>query len=171
MLTPADIDNVQFRATRFTGGYDRDEVDDFLDRVVDYVKDLERKLHEERQRLTRATSDLIKARQELVEYSDLPTQQIPMQAARILEAAQKTADDVLAEANVQKNEIVGAAREDAAAAISEAQGRAYAITNEAQSKVNDAQAKLDSLRAQQRDLRRYLVDHLSSLTEGMSDAN
>lgn len=34
MLTPEDVENVRFKATKFRDGYDQDDVDDFLDRVV-----------------------------------------------------------------------------------------------------------------------------------------
>ena len=38
MLTPKDIDEMQFRATRLKEGYDQEEVDSFLDRVAaDYA--------------------------------------------------------------------------------------------------------------------------------------
>jgi len=34
VLTPEDVEAVRFKATKFRDGYDQDEVDDFLDRVV-----------------------------------------------------------------------------------------------------------------------------------------
>jgi DivIVA domain-containing protein len=34
MLTAAEVLNAKFAATKFREGYDQDEVDDFLDRVV-----------------------------------------------------------------------------------------------------------------------------------------
>lgn len=34
MLTPDDVTHARFRATKFREGYDLDEVDDYLDRIV-----------------------------------------------------------------------------------------------------------------------------------------
>jgi DivIVA domain-containing protein len=42
-LTPEDVVNKRFQATKFREGYDQDEVDDFLDEVVNEL----RRLHEE----------------------------------------------------------------------------------------------------------------------------
>jgi DivIVA domain-containing protein len=41
MLTSADVLNQKFAATKFREGYDQDEVDDFLDRVVETLKEQE----------------------------------------------------------------------------------------------------------------------------------
>ena len=41
MLTAADVLNQKFAATKFREGYDQDEVDDFLDRVVETLKERE----------------------------------------------------------------------------------------------------------------------------------
>ncbi|MET0787616.1 MAG: DivIVA domain-containing protein [Cellulomonas sp.] len=41
MLTSADVLNQKFAATKFREGYDQDEVDDFLDRVVETLKERE----------------------------------------------------------------------------------------------------------------------------------
>jgi DivIVA domain-containing protein len=41
MLTSAEVLNQKFAATKFREGYDQDEVDDFLDRVADTLKERE----------------------------------------------------------------------------------------------------------------------------------
>jgi len=41
MLTSVDVLNQKFAATKFREGYDQDEVDDFLDRVVETLKERE----------------------------------------------------------------------------------------------------------------------------------
>lgn len=46
-LTPEDVVNKRFQATKFREGYDQDEVDDFLDEVVNEL----RRLHEENEDL------------------------------------------------------------------------------------------------------------------------
>src|SRR5262245_17240245 len=46
-LTPEDVVNKRFQATKFREGYDQDEVDDFLDEVVNEL----RRLNEENEEL------------------------------------------------------------------------------------------------------------------------
>lgn len=41
MLTADDVLNARFTATKFTYGYDQDDVDDFLDRVVRTLRGIE----------------------------------------------------------------------------------------------------------------------------------
>lgn len=50
-LTPEDVVNKRFNATKFREGYDQDEVDDFLDEVVVELRRLNQENDEFRQRL------------------------------------------------------------------------------------------------------------------------
>ena len=53
-LTPEDVVNKRFQATKFREGYDQDEVDDFLDEVVVELRRLNQENDELRQRLASA---------------------------------------------------------------------------------------------------------------------
>ena len=53
-LTPEDVVNKRFQATKFREGYDQDEVDDFLDEVVVELRRLNQENEELRQRLSAA---------------------------------------------------------------------------------------------------------------------
>ncbi len=53
-LTPEDVVNKRFQATKFREGYDQDEVDDFLDEVVVELRRLNQENDELRQRLAAA---------------------------------------------------------------------------------------------------------------------
>ncbi|MCP2368972.1 DivIVA domain-containing protein [Agromyces flavus] len=53
-LTPEDVVNKRFQATKFREGYDQDEVDDFLDEVVVELRRLNQENEELRQRLAAA---------------------------------------------------------------------------------------------------------------------
>ena len=53
-LTPEDVVNKRFQATKFREGYDQDEVDDFLDEVVVELRRLNGENEELRQRLAAA---------------------------------------------------------------------------------------------------------------------
>ncbi len=50
-LTPEDVVNKRFQATKFREGYDQDEVDDFLDEVVNELRRLTEENDEMRQKL------------------------------------------------------------------------------------------------------------------------
>jgi DivIVA domain-containing protein len=50
-LTPEDVVNKRFQATKFREGYDQDEVDDFLDEVVNELRRLNEENEELRQKL------------------------------------------------------------------------------------------------------------------------
>jgi len=51
-LTPEDVVNKRFQATKFREGYDQDEVDDFLDEVVNELRRLTEENDELRQKLS-----------------------------------------------------------------------------------------------------------------------
>ncbi len=51
-LTPEDVVNKRFQATKFREGYDQDEVDDFLDEVVNELRRLSEENEELRQKLS-----------------------------------------------------------------------------------------------------------------------
>lgn len=170
-MTPADIESKEFKVTRFREGYDLDEVDEFLDRVAEYMRHVEQTLHEERQRVTRLKSELATANRKLEEHADAPTMQIPMNATRILEAAQRTADDVIAEAQKQALDITARAEENAQATTNEAQAKARVATNEALVKVQEAETQLASLRARRDDLRGRMTEALRAITEQMGDSD
>ena len=53
-LTPEDVVNKRFQATKFREGYDQDEVDDFLDEVVVELRRLNQENEELRQRVAAA---------------------------------------------------------------------------------------------------------------------
>jgi DivIVA domain-containing protein len=53
MLSAVEVLNQKFAATKFREGYDQDEVDDFLDRVVETLKELEGGPHASRPVTTR----------------------------------------------------------------------------------------------------------------------
>lgn len=61
-LTPEDVVNKRFQATKFREGYDQDEVDDFLDEVVVELRRLNQENEELRQRLAAAEARAAEAR-------------------------------------------------------------------------------------------------------------
>jgi DivIVA domain-containing protein len=132
MLTPADINNKQFKATRIREGYDQDEVDNFLDEVSASMVDLVRELKE--------AKDLIKVlKNQNAQLSNAPTSQLPLVTSaspagsveKIITMAQETADKHVADAKGQADQIVREAGGQAAKAIEDATRAADGIKSQA----------------------------------------
>lgn len=115
-VIPADIDAIEFTTTRIKGGYDVDEVDDFLDRVAEAWNAERGKMEEQRLEIARLIRKLDESRS--VAMGMEMTQPIPQpapaeSATRILEYAQRTADQVLADARQEADKVVNEARMEA----------------------------------------------------------
>ncbi len=85
-LTPEDVVNKRFQATKFREGYDQDEVDDFLDEVVNELRRLTEENDELRQKLgtcERRVGELSRAtvaRESAPEPEPVPPAPIPVAA-------------------------------------------------------------------------------------------
>lgn len=163
-MKPADIENIEFTATRLKAGYDPDEVDNFLDRVAAALSAKDRELDDLRNEQARQKRAIAELNRQLADYSDLPTAQIPMNAARILEAAQKTADDVITQAQQQAEDLVREARDSARQTVTEAEAKASATLNEARAKARQTEAEMTNLQERKRDIQQYLTAQLTALT-------
>ncbi|MDQ1288968.1 MAG: DivIVA protein [Actinomycetota bacterium] len=85
-LTPEDVVNKRFQATKFREGYDQDEVDDFLDEVVNELRRLTDENDEMRQKLSaceRRVGELSRASvaRESAPEPQQPAPPMPMQMA------------------------------------------------------------------------------------------
>src|SRR6058998_2906146 len=94
-LTPEDVQNKRFSTVRFKEGYDEEEVDAFLDEVEAELRRL------------------------LGENADFRSR--PAAALRTLLLAQRTADEAIAEAKAEADQLVSAARDRAASLERDAQ--------------------------------------------------
>src|SRR6266542_266408 len=146
-LTPEDVRNKVFTAVRLREGYDVNEVDDFLDEVVAELErlladndDLRAKLEACEQRVATAPA----AKAPVAPPAPPPPTPAPTPvaapagaggadaAARLLQLAQKTADELVADARTQAEKILGEARSKGDQLVGEARGRAERIDREAQ---------------------------------------
>jgi DivIVA domain-containing protein len=134
-LTPPDVAAKQFRVA--FRGYDRDEVDAFLEEVE---SELARLLStNERQRQSGAPSAPTPP------SSATAGTEGQEAALRTLLLAQRTADEAIAEARAEAEQVRTAAREEADAALSAARAEAEATLTAARS---EAQATLDASRTE-----------------------
>ncbi|WIM99317.1 DivIVA domain-containing protein [Actinoplanes oblitus] len=156
-LTPAEIGTVAFRRPPAgTQGYHQDEVDAFLADVAGEMRRLERENRALSEQLT--PHDLAeRVRRLQLEYLDVQEHIAMLEGelerwrrpvdTRMLELAQRTADEHLAEARQQAGTVLDQATTKAAQLISEAQLRASTIVADARHAHAEAVAGLEAKRA------------------------
>lgn len=106
-ITPSDLYNMQFK-TSAIGGYDKGEVDAFLERVGDVMEELVRQVTQLRERCDEQRTDIETFRQlEGVLKASLGT--IEHYKQEILDAARREADAIVAEARAMRERAAAAA--------------------------------------------------------------
>ena len=126
MLTPLDIHNKEFK--RSFRGYDEDEIDDFLDQVVnDYEK-----LFRENEKLK---EELARAQQDNAQY-----QKLEKNLKDTLLVAQKTAEEVTTSAKQNAQELRDNTAKECQNMRREAELAARQMTADAEQKIREAQA-------------------------------
>ena len=131
MLTPMDIHNKDFK--RSFRGYNEDEIDDFLDKVVnDYEK-----LFRENDRLK---EDLARAQKDNEQY-----QQLEQNLKDTLLVAQKTSEEVTSNARKNAEETRENTAKECANKLQEAEMKAEKIIEDAKNKAQVIVAEYDRL--------------------------
>ena len=152
MLTPLDIENREFKKTM--GGYNRDDVEDFMSLLlVDYEK-----LYKE----SIASRDRITTLTEAVEH--YKCQEETMQNAIL--AAQKAADSLAKTANDQADLIIREAKAKAAEIIREANGEIAKLESkyaEMKQQVESYKMRVSAIIKSQLDI----LNDLSAVESGM----
>ncbi|NLT57073.1 MAG: DivIVA domain-containing protein [Actinomycetales bacterium] len=185
-LTPEDVVNKRFQATKFREGYDQDEVDDFLDEVVNELRRLTDENEELRQKLgacERRVGELSRATvaREVMPEPDLhkpveppmpmpsmrPAAQLeamgsqgPEAAAGMLALAQKLHDEYVRNGEQQRDRIVGEAREHANRLMREAEEKQAQTLGSLEQERALLERKIDELRAFEREYRSRLKSYL-----------
>src|SRR5215212_8341744 len=189
-LTPEDVVNKRFQATKFREGYDQDEVDDFLDEVVNELRRLTEDNEELRSKLgacerrvgelSRATvaregdSEPAPVAQEPVRPSlaaamsgsmgsgsmEAGGPQGPQEAAGMLALAQKLHDEYVRNGEQQRDRIVSEAREHATRLVREAEEKQRQTLGSLEQERSLLERKIDELRAFEREYRSRLKSYL-----------
>lgn len=171
-MIPADIDNKEFKTTRVKEGYDQDEVDNFLDAVRVHwqaQKDAAEAASEEIARLKRRLVEAEAIADAYDVTQVLPTPPASESAARILEFAQRTADDVMADAKAQADNVKALAENQANELLSRSKAQAEAMMNEARGTVYQLERESKQLEGKIKEtkdhVRGYLRRALNELEE------
>ena len=140
MLTLEEIENISLRRSGLGGGYKTDDVDDFIDKVIEKVRSLEKANSELESRIAEQDKALqeYKKKEDSVQAALVSAQITAKQIA--MEATQKS-DEKLTESTEKAEKLVNDAKAEAERLVSEAQERADRINSETDSKVEELMNK------------------------------
>lgn len=182
-LTPAEIDRVAFRRPRTgTSGYNEDQVDAFLDDVAGEMRRLEsenRALSERlapddlAERVRRAELDCLRAEEHAralhaelerarAERAEAERAEVKLDDPRMLELAQRNADEHVAEARREADVLLEQASAKAAHLVSDAELRASTIVADARHAHAEAISGIETQRA-------AMLDEISDLAARIED--
>ncbi len=131
-LSPFDVEHKTFRTA--LRGYAEEEVDEFLDEIVASLREHEQRLREATEQVTVLESELAASRE--------------AEAAirRTFIAAQRTADQMIEEAQIEAKKIIADAKDEAA----ENQADRERAREEAQAEITGIRASIDDLKGRLR---------------------
>lgn len=129
MLTVEEIENISFRRSGI-GGYKIEDVDNFVDGVIDKVKDLELSNKELESRIEQLNKQLLKHEEQAESIQDaLITAE--KTAKTLVRDASLKAETILSEAKQEAEKTVSEADEKADRTVAEAEARSQTILNSA----------------------------------------
>ena len=186
LLTADDVLNKKFQATKFREGYDQDEVDDFLDEVVNTLRetqseneDLKSKLAAAERRIAELSRQGAQAAQAPKPEAEKPApapvpaaapapapvatapvapqrQSEPESATGMLALAQKLHDDYVRSGQEEGDRIVNEAKGQAQRIVHEAEETSARTLSELEQERSILERKIDDLRVFVRDYRTRL---------------
>lgn len=161
-LTPLDIKNKTFE--KKMRGYNTDEVDDFLDIIInDYEqllkekKDSDKSLKHAEEKLTYFNELKDALNQSIIVAQDT--------ADKLKDSAERESDIVVTTANADAKAIIAEANAEAEATIKDANNRAEEIVNDATNRAMQLAHETDDLKKKTRDFHRNLTILLESQLE------
>ena len=186
-LTPEDVVNKRFQATKFREGYDQDEVDDFLDEVVVELRRLNGENEELRQRLSAAearASEAAKAPAAAAPaaaavYTEPaappPTVAVPMQqqpvsqqsdfdeqasTTNLLQLARRLHEEHVREGVEKRDALIAEGHATAARVVAEAEAKQRAQIGVLDQERVALEKRVDELRVFERDYRAKLKNYI-----------
>jgi cell division initiation protein len=165
-LSAIDVQQKTFRE-RFRG-YDPDDVEDFLDRVVETLRGQELKLQQQQEQLDGLSQDLAgtKEAEEAIKRTYITAQRTSQE---MVNEAEEKAQSILEKATAEAETLVGDARAEAETLVGDARSEAGNMVSEAQAETKktreEAAAEHDSLQRRVAQLRTAVSDMQARLTE------
>lgn len=180
-LTPEDVVNKRFQATKFREGYDQDEVDDFLDEVVVELRRLNQENDELRQRLAaaeaRASESAAAAPAPAVVYNEPaappPTVAVPTQVGQsqsefdeqtsttnLLQLARRLHEEHVREGVEKRDALIAEGHATAARVVAEAEAKQRQQMGILDQERLALEKRVDELRSFERDYRQKLKSYI-----------
>lgn len=193
LLTADDVLNKKFQATKFREGYDQDEVDDFLDEVVNTLRETQSENEELKAKLAAAERRIAELSRQGAQAAQAPKpeaekpapapvpaaapapapvatapvapqrQSEPESATGMLALAQKLHDDYVRSGQEEGDRIVNEAKGQAQRIVREAEETSARTLSELEQERSILERKIDELRVFERDYRTRLKSYLENL--------
>ena len=193
-LTADDVLNKKFQPTKFREGYDQDEVDEFLDQIVEAMRDLENENAELKAKLDAANARVAELSEgapvvtatpvspvapvaPVVESPIVDTPKIEPSgnnaesAAAMLEMAQRLHDEYVAKGKAERERIVTEARATGEQITREAENQRNQTLSQLEKERANLEHKIDELRRFESDYRTRLRSYLTNLLNNVEDAS
>lgn len=169
-ITPEDLITKSFKIVTEESGYDRNEVDDFLDELVVEL----RALYSERDALERQVEQLSANAPDSPAAAAAPAQSsaapaAPQDAAALLAMAQKVHDDYVAQGEKAKDELIEEAEKKADAMVSEAQQQREEILSRLTDEKEELEIAVEALRGFESRYRSKLLQHLDAQVQELKN--
>jgi len=180
-LTPEDVVNKRFQATKFREGYDQDEVDDFLDEVVVELRRLNQENDELRQRLSAAEARAAQAGKGApaapapaavyaAPAAPPPTVAVPTQApselddqtstTNLLQLARRLHEEHVREGIEKRDALIAEGHATAARVVAEAEAKQRAQMGILDQERVALEKRVDELRVFEREYRQKLKSYI-----------
>ncbi len=164
MLSPAQIQEQEFTVRLLGKGYDPDEVDNFMDQLAEQLT----VMNQTDQRLNAENIELRRQRElrdnaQTVVLADPPdVMPSPLASAQILlDVAQRTSDEMVAQAEAEAFQIKAKAEQDATGILSQAKADGDKLLAEVNAKVTEMQQRIEGMTST-RDLMRGQLARIST---------
>ncbi len=183
LLSTDDVLNKRFSITKFREGYDQDEVDDFLDEIVETLG----RLQDEKEELLAKIEELsngaapqaqapVEEETEAEEVEEAPAQpQVPVvsneepaAATSVLVLAQKVHDEYVNNARQEADRIVGDARESATKIIKDAESVSAQTMEKLSADRAEVEKTISRLEKFESDYRTQMRGHLEGLLKDLN---
>lgn len=180
LLSTDDVLNKRFSITKFREGYDQDEVDDFLDEVVETIGRLQDEKEELLAKLQQSqgnddTAEKIAEQPEEVvikEETVTPVVQAeesePAAATGVLLLAQKVHDEYVNNARQESDRIITEARESASKIIKDAETVSAQTMEKLSADRAEAEKEISRLEGFEADYRTQIRGHLEGLLKDLN---
>ena len=169
-ITPEDLITKSFKIVTEESGYDRNEVDDFLDELVVEL----RALYSERDALERQIEQLSANAPDSPAAAVAPAQSsaasaAPQDAAALLAMAPKVHDDYVAQGEKAKAELIEEAERKADAMVSEAQQQREEVLSRLTDEKEELEIAVEALRGFESRYRSKLLQHLDAQVQELKN--